>query len=331
MVIDLRQAIRTSLDEGYETGQISVFPDAADSRHTLYEARNNAETRLTQTLTYTGKNVFVEDASDFPSSGLLRIGPPPGVPRPGEILYYQSRTNRSFTNLVRGLVGTRRNQWEKGSYATCSVMAEHHNAVKDAVFNLQTFLGTKIKPDEESLHGRLKALEAKHLAPKPMFRAYPISGTPPLTVRFQNFSNSDVIRFLWDFGDGTQSIERNPVHTYLHERFYTIRLHIVTAYGAQGIVRKDDYIQVSNQDIELFFYVEQLAPRHYLFIDQTDGEILQRYWVFGDGTPSQMIDDPNIHTIEHTYADEGEYNPSLLVVFADQTIRRVYSEKLVVE
>ena len=42
----------SSLDLGYQSGDLSLFPLAKDTRSQLYDARNNAETTLKQTLTY---------------------------------------------------------------------------------------------------------------------------------------------------------------------------------------------------------------------------------------------------------------------------------------
>ena len=72
-------AIRiSSLDAGYTIGGLSTFPSGIDNSQSLYEARNNAETTLRQSLSFNGKYIIVNDNSMFPSKGLLRIGPPPG-------------------------------------------------------------------------------------------------------------------------------------------------------------------------------------------------------------------------------------------------------------
>jgi PKD repeat protein len=286
-----------------------------------------------QALPYSGKYIVVDDASSFPPNGLLRIGPRPGEHKPGEIIHYSSRTNTVFTDLVRGYVGTRQNQWERGSSVCGSVMAEHHNALKDAVWNIEHYLGLVDQPAENSINGIIKRYETKYLSPKPLFRAYPTVGPPPLNVRFQNFSNTDAIRFLWDFGDGTQSIERNPNHIYYDEKLYTVKLHIITSSGAQGIAKKSNYITVNKQEALPFFYIEKMSQgtRTFLFVDQTEGDIAQRYWVFDDDTQAVLVADPNEHTIIHQYQSAGTYSPSLLIVYGDQRIKRYYANTLIVE
>ena len=183
-------------------------------------------------------------------------------------------------------------------------------------------------------------IEIEYLSPKPQFRAFPTKGVPPLTVSFQNFSSGHVIRYLWDFGDGSQSVERNPEHTYQTEGLYTVKLNVITSTGGQGVVTKSNYIRVSEDNNIPFIYVVQensTVPAYstetaqtlganaatFIFMDQTDGDIIQRYWIFGDGE-SEIADSPNDHSTTHVYESPGEYNPSLIVVLSDEKLTRVF-------
>lgn len=312
----------------YQSGDLSVYPEALDDHKSLYIATNNSETKLKQSLTYNGKYIIVDDATGFPSSGLLRIGRKNQAGN-HEFVYYDKRNNTTFMNLVRGHAGSIQSAWAAGDvYVSNSVMADHHNAIKDAALNIEKYVGIKDTTDETSLNGILQKLEARYLSPKPQFRAFPLKGGPGLKVRFQNFSNTETIRFLWDFGDGTTSDERSPTHTYQSEGVYTIKLNMIMSTGAQGVVVKRNYITVSEKQITPFFYADlksgsNEAPATFEFVDQTDGDIANRYWVFNDGESAQ-ITSPNIHTIEHTYTTPGNYTPSLLIVFKDQSLKRVF-------
>jgi PKD repeat protein len=338
-----------STDIGYITGQLSLFPEAKDSTSQLYEATNNSQTILTQSLPYNGKYIIVENNDNFPSSGILRIGPSAGESGPAEMVYYQTKTKGIFRDLIRGFTGSRQNPWPIGSFVSNAVFAEHHNAAKDAIIQIETNLGTQDFPSSTSLNGILKTQETRFLAPRPLFRAYPLIGAPPLKVRFQNFSTGTLVRYLWDFGDGTTSLEKSPTHTYLTEGVYSVKLNIISSLGAQGVVTKSNYIVVSNKSKPSFFYItptqgysvqtaaERTAngfptdPTIFNFVDQTDGNVIQRYWIFdGDGSsdnvpiPTQSISEsnPNIHTVNYVYNLPKEYQPSLLVVFDDQSLKR---------
>lgn len=342
----------STLDAGYATGDLSVYPVARDTRTQLYQAANNAVTTLKQTLTYNGKYIVVDDNSDFPSSGLLTIGPPPGKGGGNyELVYYDQKVSGVFRNLIRGFAGSRQGQWSAGSYVTNSVMAEHHNAIKDAVIQIEKNLGTEEDPEATSLNGILKSQETRFLSPKALFRASPIKGPSPLRVRFQNFSTGPLIRSLWDFGDGTTSVEKHPTHTYQTEGIYTVKLNIITSLGAQGVASKANYITVDDEERQPFFYVTpnvgysketadslDIEPTTFKFVDQSDGDISQRYWIFdGPGkhddevveNNSLPVMDPNIHTTTFVYDKPGEYEPSVLVLFANQKLKRAFLKDVI--
>ncbi len=337
----------SSLDSGYVIGDLSVYPEAIDDKEILYEARNNAITTLKQILPFNGRKIISYDASKFPPQGLLRIGPPPGTFGLAELIYYGKRTDSVFSDLKRGFAGSRQNQWEMGAYITNAVMAEHHNALLDSIINIENNLGLKTNPNPVSLNGILVGLESRFLAPKPIFRAFPLKGPPPLQVRFQNFSGGEAIRFLWDFGDGSSSIEESPIHTYQTEGEFTVKLNIITSTGGQGIVQKNGYILVSEDEDLAFYYVLPMegtsvqtatnltdegtptSPTEFEFVDQTDGQIVQRFWIFDDGETKQE-DDPDVHTVSHTYNAPGSYQPTLLVIFEDQRFKRVILDEPIV-
>lgn len=323
----------SSLDNAYSVGNLSLFPTSLDDRYSLYEVANNAETKLKVGLGYNSKKIIVNETSAFPEKGIIRVGPPSGTQGDSELIYYDSKTTNTFYNLVRGFSGSTQNQWPSGSFVTNAVVAEPHNAVKDAIINVQHFIGLKDNPDQNTLNRRLKDLELKFLSPKASFRAFPRKTRPNTTIKFQNFSEGDVVRYVWEFGDGTTSVLPNPEHAYANEGTYTIKLHLITSTGAQGISTKDNYITVSSDERIAFFYVKKIGDKKYRFIDQTDGDIKQRFWVFGgEGTiknqsnivQNYVENDPNNHEVVFEYSEKGTYEPSLLINFASDKIKRIF-------
>lgn len=327
----------SSLDLGYRTGDLSVFPEAIDDNETLYEASNNSSVLLKQTLSFNSKAIIVEDTTGFPDKGQLRVGPAPGTPGEYELIYYDKRTKNTFQDLVRGFSGSNPNIWKAGqAYVSNTVFSDHHNSIKDAIINIEVDLGLKENPDPESLNGILKSQEVRFLAPKPLFRSFPIKGPPPLKVRFQNFTTGHIARFLWDFGDGGTSLEKSPTHTYVAEGVYTIKLNVVTTTGAQGIATKLGYITVDSNEAQPFFYVDSVDnpysvktatslsanPKEFRFVDQSDGDIVQRNWIFGDGT-TYTEEDPDVHEITHIYQEPGEYVVTELIQFDTGRLKRV--------
>ncbi len=327
----------SSLDAGYTTGDLSLYPEVVDDKEVLYEATNNSKVALKHTITYSANQVIVQSTAGFPDEGVIRIGPDIGVAGQFELIYYGKKTATTFQDLIRGFAGSRQGKFlMKNNFVTNSVIAEHHNAIKDAIIKIETNLGLKEAPAAISLNGILKQQESRFLAPKPLFRAFPIRGEGPMKVRFQNFSTGHIVRFLWDFGDGGSSLEKSPTHIYLAEGEYTIKLNVISSTGAQGVVTKKGYIVVDNDESVPFFYVDSINdpfsvetatamavdPKEFLFVDQSDGDVTQRNWVFGDGVTT-TIEDSDFHDVTHIYDKPGSYTVTELVQFANGRLKRI--------
>ncbi len=78
------------------------------------------------------------------------------------------------------------------------------------------------------------------------FSANVTSGLAPLAVAFDDASIGEPDTWDWDFGDGTNSSEQNPVHTYSDMGIFTVTL-TVTNEGGENTTIKEDYIHVSTQ------------------------------------------------------------------------------------
>lgn len=321
----------SSLDRGYVEGNLSVFPRAKDSKFTLYEVANNAESELKQTLSTNGKYIIVNDASKFPDFGLAKIS---NNTEHTEVLWYSRKIGNQLHDLHRGFGENKQYTWGAGSKISCPVMAEHHNALRDAILKIQKKIGLLTTPDADSLNGVLSRLERRWLAPKPVFKAYPRQGKPPLKVHFHNFSNGQDAKFLWEFGDGSTSTEANPDHTFVSSGKYTVKLSMMSIQGTQAVAEKNDYINV-NFDADLpVFYVEpadgisiesanhQNIPHTvFTFIDQTEGDVSERHWYFGDGK-DKTVSNHNIHTVNYSFEKPGTYKPTLVLRMENNNIIR---------
>ena len=75
-------------------------------------------------------------------------------------------------------------------------------------------------------------------APVADFNGNPVTGTDPLSVQFTDMTNGVATSWIWDFGDGSTSSERNPVHVYSEPGYYTVSM---TASGPGGLDTKTRY------------------------------------------------------------------------------------------
>ena len=70
------------------------------------------------------------------------------------------------------------------------------------------------------------------------------SGSAPLTVIFTDNSTGNPTSWLWNFGDGTNSTEQNPSHTYSNTGLYDVSLKASNSNGFD-YENKTDYITVT--------------------------------------------------------------------------------------
>ncbi len=90
--------------------------------------------------------------------------------------------------------------------------------------------------------------------PEANFAATPRSGIAPLEVEFTDLSTGSPTGWYWQFGDGSESFTRNPVHVYPAAGSYPVSLSVTNAFGADMLMQAD-YVMVTatpTQDVYLY-------------------------------------------------------------------------------
>jgi large repetitive protein len=85
-------------------------------------------------------------------------------------------------------------------------------------------------------------------APVADFTVNSTIGTSPLTVQFTDTSTYNPTSWLWDFGDGTNSTEQNPTHTYNTTGTYTVTLTAANNNG-NNTTTQTDLIKVGTPEL----------------------------------------------------------------------------------
>ncbi|WP_370005742.1 DUF3344 domain-containing protein [Methanothermobacter sp. KEPCO 2] len=83
-------------------------------------------------------------------------------------------------------------------------------------------------------------LVLEYQPPVASFTANATEGVTPIHVQFQDTSTW-ATEWLWDFGDGTNSTEQNPLHTYTVPGKYTVKL-TVKGPGGEDTTTRPQYI-----------------------------------------------------------------------------------------
>ena len=84
------------------------------------------------------------------------------------------------------------------------------------------------------------------LPPAARFSADPLRGMAPFEVQFSNQSIGEITSWTWNFGDGGNNTEQNPVHTYRTKGVFTVSLTVTGPLGSDTET-KTDYITVTGE------------------------------------------------------------------------------------
>ncbi|UCS92129.1 PKD domain-containing protein [Echinicola marina] len=111
--------------------------------------------------------------------------------------------------------------------------------------------------------------------------------------------------YFWDFGDGYNSTDEDPVHNYEKEGDYNVKLMV---YGTDGTkpaeVNETLSVSIVNDPIADFIYEAEELKINFMVKSSYANAYL---WDFGDGNTSTE-ENP-----VHTYDAEGEYTVKLTV------------------
>lgn len=158
------------------------------------------------------------------------------------------------------------------------------------------------------------------VTPVARFTATPVSGDGPLTVQFNDTSigmlpanPSDIYlsifgnRYFWDFGDGSTSNERNPVHVFQNTSTVTLTVAVMflpnTSAPLQITVGPSPNVDFTASPLT------GVAPLTVSFTDVSKGtQPLSYTWNFGDNSTLSHERNP-----VHLYASAGSFNANLTV------------------
>ncbi|WP_181276711.1 PKD domain-containing protein [Arcticibacter pallidicorallinus] len=130
-------------------------------------------------------------------------------------------------------------------------------------------------------------------------------------VTFENLS-INASCYLWDFGDGTFSTEKNPTHRYTSEKSpYNVKLTAYGEFGCYDVTVQTQYITVSQPPVANFEIlpndVIKVPDFTFSFKNTSEGKPKRYEWDLGDGSISSE------ESPSHTYREPGEYTVSLIV------------------
>lgn len=146
------------------------------------------------------------------------------------------------------------------------------------------------------------------------FSASDTTGCYPLKVKFTDFSipaDGNIVKWLWDFGDGSTDTTQHPEHTYASQGNYNVSLQVKNSRGCINTLTKIQYIKLNNGVKAAFSFTAPNScrpPTSISFTNASTGTgVLSYQWDFGDGGTSTAANPV------HLYNTPGTYNVKLIV------------------
>ncbi len=131
------------------------------------------------------------------------------------------------------------------------------------------------------------------------------SGCSPLMVNFNNKSLYGET-YLWDFDDGTFSVDKEPVHTFYSSRDYEVKLLVSGIRGKSEARQTIRVYPFPRADFSAFPDSASRTDQVFKFINKSERAV-EFEWEFGDGSLSYEKDPV------YVYNKEGRFDVSLCV------------------
>ena len=153
-------------------------------------------------------------------------------------------------------------------------------------------------------------------------------------ITFKDSSTDEdgkIVKWSWNFGDGTRSKVQNPSHSYKTVGKYTIKLKVTDDDGSDSDPYISDILVSYTPPFAAFItdpdpLVNITTSTQITFTDVSkpgDANITTHLWDFGDGNTS------NLTVVKHTYAMVGIYTVTLTVT--DENGETDTTEKITIE
>jgi len=205
----------------------------------------------------------------------------------------------SFTDLS---VNAETWDWEFGDGTTSTDQHPSHT------YNVAGKYSVKLTVSNECGKDDTTQIEYITIHPKPIadFTSETTQGCTGKPIAFTDLSLY-AETWLWEFGDGSTSIEQNPSHSYAAAGTYDVKLTVTNRCGEDDIT-KMEYISIYPEPIADFEaeYTGVCKLERVYFLDRSQ-HAMSWDWDFGDGSTSS---DRNP---SHAYSATGKYTVTLTV------------------
>ncbi len=165
-----------------------------------------------------------------------------------------------------------------------------------------------------SKDGTITVLQTSEpVVPAADFSSSVTSESAPLDVSFTDMSTGSPTAWNWDFGDGTNSVDQNPVHSYSSAGTYTVTLTVSNANGTSSKTLEIDVLEAGeNNSLPVADFgtnnTQGPAPLVIQFTDLSQN-VVSWSWDFDNNGQTDSTDQSPVYV----YEIPGDYTVNLTV------------------
>lgn len=218
--------------------EISNFPNKFDNEKNLCTVKDNSFSYLSNQIDYNSydwKNgngiIEVSNINIWPSAGFVTIyltGNYLNAKERSTLFYYNNKNENSLIN-VQYVSGKNDFIYPENSLCIQNVVAQNHNSLKNAILNIENYLGTMEGENENTLSWFSKYYIKKVKSPLSCFKVNPssayINDEIEIYDKTQRIDNNDYsVKWKFDLGDKTlYYVSRNEqTGKYLFKKIITL-------------------------------------------------------------------------------------------------------------
>jgi PKD repeat protein len=152
------------------------------------------------------------------------------------------------------------------------------------------------------------------------FNATPTSGVFPLTVQFYDLSTGGPTNFLWDFGDGEVSTDKNPQHTFTGILGDTFTVTLRAWIHSSSVIETTQWDKNGSRSFETDPGLEDPEPVAWAGLMATD-------WALGGNPDSATLRNIDINPV--IYVEKKRYTTTDITLASGELIAAyIYETKL---
>ncbi len=166
------------------------FPFSIDDETTLFLTANNLRTNLTSPIDDSTLTIPVLTTSGFPNSGFITILTGTDI-TDAEAISYDGYLSTAFSGTLRGAGGTEAVSHNSTDNVDFTIVADHHNSLKDAVIAIENFVGVSGSENflTVTMSGNITVTGTANFCGESFFSEdskWKPKDSPPVTIIFAN-------------------------------------------------------------------------------------------------------------------------------------------------